>query len=70
VEGESIRKLTPGVQEKQRSDDSDLEDSDAEVNSGTVYRLVKGHLKKLEGGMEQYTKLASSAAAKLSGTRR
>jgi hypothetical protein len=69
VEGESIHKLTPGVRERHRSDESDLEDSDADNKSGTVYRLVKGSLKKLEGGMEQYTRLASSAAAKLSGTR-
>jgi hypothetical protein len=57
------------VRERQQSEESDSEDSDAEINSGTVYRLVKGSLKKLEGGMEQYTKLASSVAAKLSGPR-
>jgi ATP-binding cassette subfamily F protein 3 len=30
-----------------------------------VYRLVKGQLKRLEGGMEQYEEIAARAAARL-----
>jgi ATP-binding cassette subfamily F protein 3 len=67
VEGESPYKLAPGV----RGDDDDAEDSsDSEgeetgVAPGTVYRLTKGQLKKLDGGMEQYEDIAARFAAKL-----
>jgi len=30
-----------------------------------VFRLVKGQLKKLDGGMEQYEDIAARSAAKL-----
>ncbi|ORY17528.1 ABC transporter ATP-binding protein uup-1 [Clohesyomyces aquaticus] len=66
VEGESPYKLAPGV----RADEGpDEEDSDGEEETGavagTVFRLVKGQLKKLEGGMEQYEEIAARAAARL-----
>jgi hypothetical protein len=40
-------------------------DEEAGAAAGTVYRLVKGQLKKLEGGMEQYGEIAARTAAKL-----
>lgn len=33
-----------------------------------MYRLAKGRLKKLDGGMEQYEEIAARAAAKLGKT--
>ncbi|KAL1598115.1 hypothetical protein SLS59_007125 [Nothophoma quercina] len=44
---------------------SDSDGDEAGVTPGTVYRLTKGQLRKLEGGMEQYAALAARTAAKL-----
>jgi len=70
VEGQSPYKLAPGV----RGDEDEAESSDSEgeetgVAPGTVFRLVKGQLKKLEGGMEQYEEIAARSAAKLGKAR-
>ncbi|KAF2732561.1 ABC transporter ATP-binding protein uup-1 [Polyplosphaeria fusca] len=66
VEGESPYKLAPGVQAGEEAEE-DQSDSEEETGApaGTVYRMVKGRLKKLEGGMEQYEEIAARAAAKL-----
>ena len=64
VEGESPYKLAPGAQ----AEDPDDEESDEETTgapAGTVYRLTKGQLKKLDGGMEQYEEIAARTAARL-----
>ncbi|KAJ4299210.1 hypothetical protein N0V90_004454 [Kalmusia sp. IMI 367209] len=67
VEGESPYKLAPGVRaEEEAEDDSSEEETGAPA--GTVYRLFKGQLKKLEGGMERYEEIAARAAAKLGKT--
>ena len=65
VEGESPYKLAPGVRGEDEADVSDSEGDEAGVALGTVYRLTKGQLKKLEGGMEQYAELAARTAARL-----
>lgn len=64
VEGESPYKLAPGMHgDEEPEEDSDEEETGAPA--GTVYRLVKGQLKKLDGGMEQYEEIAARTAAKL-----
>ncbi|KAL5382937.1 hypothetical protein DPSP01_006207 [Paraphaeosphaeria sporulosa] len=64
VEGESPYRLAPGVQtEDEAESSSEEEETGAAV--GTVYRLFKGRLQKLEGGMERYEEMAARAAAKL-----
>lgn len=67
VEGESPYKLAPGVQtgEDPDEEDSGSDDEEAGAPAGTVYRLIKGQLRKLSGGMEQYEDIASRTAAKL-----
>jgi ATP-binding cassette subfamily F protein 3 len=64
VEAVSPHKLAPGIRE---NDDTEESDSDAEEAgiAGTTFRLAKGQLKRLEGGMEQYVEIAARAAAKL-----
>ncbi|KAJ4349668.1 uncharacterized protein N0V89_008285 [Didymosphaeria variabile] len=64
VEGESPYRLAPGVQTEDDPESSSGEEETG-ASGGTVYRLFKGQLKKLEGGMEQYEEIASRAAAKL-----
>ncbi|KAF2271550.1 P-loop containing nucleoside triphosphate hydrolase protein [Westerdykella ornata] len=68
VEGESPYKLAPGLRaqmdEEGEDEDSGSEDEEG-VQPGTVYRIVKGQLRKLEGGMAQYEEIAARAAKKL-----
>lgn len=68
VKGESPYKLAPGVHGEDEADESDSEGDEAGVGAGTVFRLTKGQLKKLEGGMEQYAELAARTAARLGKT--
>lgn len=67
VEGESPYTLAPGARgtEDEAEESSDSEDVEPGAAPGTVYRLVKGQLRKLEGGMEQYEEIAARTAAKL-----
>lgn len=67
VEGASPYTLAPGVRstEDEANESSDSEDSETGVAPGAVYRLVKGQLKRLEGGMEQYEEIAGRSAARL-----
>ncbi len=65
VEGESPYKLAPGVHGEGEADESDSEGDVTGVAPGAVYRLTKGQLKKLEGGMEQYAELAARTAGRL-----
>lgn len=64
VEGESPYKLAPGVQTEDEPDSSS-EEEETGAAVGTVYRLSKGRLRKLEGGMERYEEMAARTAAKL-----
>ncbi len=67
VEGESPYALAAGA----RGTEDEAEDSDDSAGSepgtapGTVYRLAKGQLRRLDGGMEQYEEIATRSAAKL-----
>jgi ATP-binding cassette, subfamily F, member 3 len=54
------------------SDDSDEEGHSGEVwkaPQGVVYRIVKGQLKRLDGGMRKYEEIAAKASAKLKVSR-
>lgn len=70
IEGESPHKLAPGVRgEENEAESSDSEDEQTGVAPGTVFHLVKGQLRKLDGGMEQYEEIAARSAARLSKAR-
>jgi len=66
VEGENPYMITNqrGVDALDMSSGTDHEE-DAEAPRGTVYRLFKGQLKMLEGGMTQYEEIAARASSKL-----
>lgn len=68
VEGESPRRGGSRLAGKHgmEEDEEDEGDSDEEDGKkGTVYRMFKGQLRLLEGGMEQYEGIAERAAEKL-----
>lgn len=67
VEGEWPYKLAPGVRgdEEEADESSESEEEETGAAPGTVYRLTKGQLKKLDGGMEQYAEIAARTAARL-----
>jgi ATP-binding cassette subfamily F protein 3 len=46
-------------------DSSDSESEETGVAPGTVFRLVKGQLRKLDGGMGQYEEIAARSATRL-----
>lgn len=64
VEGESPYRGRPGEDDEGEEDTESDEDSVAGP-TGTVYRVTRGQLKKLDGGMDQYEELAARTAAKL-----
>ncbi|KAH7381491.1 P-loop containing nucleoside triphosphate hydrolase protein [Phaeosphaeria sp. MPI-PUGE-AT-0046c] len=68
IGGESPHKLAPGVGGDE-GESSDSEDEETGVAPGTVFRLVRGQLRKLEGGMQQYEEIAARTAAKLGKSR-
>lgn len=49
----------------QEVEDEDSEDDWQVARKGVVYRLAKGRLRALEGGMQRYEELAVKAATKL-----
>ncbi|KAL6710111.1 hypothetical protein ACN47E_009902 [Coniothyrium glycines] len=63
VEGASPYTLVPGVHAEDEAGDSS-EPEETGVAAGTVYRLARGQLQKVEGGMEQYAEIAARTAAK------
>ena len=67
IEGESPHKLVPGIRglDKEEEESSESESEETGSAPGTVYRLVKGQVKKLDGGMQQYEEIAARAAAKV-----
>lgn len=69
VEGESPKDIAmsnrPGDSDDEQESSSDEQDV---ARLGVVYRLFKGSLKKLEGGMLRYEELAVKASAKMSKT--
>jgi ATP-binding cassette, subfamily F, member 3 len=70
VEGNSISKggsrraAIQGIQEESEEEAESDEDEEG-TKKGTVYRMFKGTLRLLEGGMEQYEEIAERAAKKL-----
>ena len=68
VEGESpksiARSYLPGNDEDDGSDESSEEDEKT-VRQSVVYRVFKGGLRKLDGGMMQYEEVAAKAATKM-----
>ncbi|KAK3062544.1 hypothetical protein LTS18_003854, partial [Coniosporium uncinatum] len=66
VQGENPYMLAnrPGVDAEDMSDETDDEE-DAGSCKGRVYRVSKGQLKVLEGGMTQYEEIAVRASSKL-----
>jgi ATPase subunit of ABC transporter with duplicated ATPase domains len=70
IEGQSPYKLVPRANAEDKPEDDESEDEEETgARVGVVYRLVKGQLKKLDGGMEQYEEIAGRVAARLSKTR-
>ncbi len=68
VEGESPYKLAPGVLHEDEADkesESEGDEAGGAETAGTVFRLIKGQLRRLDGGMEQYAELAARTAARL-----
>lgn len=45
--------------------EGESEEEETGVGGGTVYRVFKGQVRKLEGGMERYEEMAGRAATKL-----
>jgi hypothetical protein len=68
VEGQSPAKLRkqPGMDDdaEEEEDPSD-EDEDGPTKKGVVYRMFKGGLRLLEGGMDQYEGICERTAARL-----
>lgn len=65
VEGESPKNI---ARSNHADDDEESESSDEDDetgNPGVVYRMFKGKLKKLEGGMLKYEELAAKASTKM-----
>ena len=65
VEGENPYRLAPGAQAEEEPASSDSDDDETGASAGSVYRITKGQLRRLEGGMEQYEEIAARTAAKL-----
>jgi hypothetical protein len=69
VEGQSPAKLRrqPGVDDEDDAEEeaSSDEDEDEPQKKGVVYRMFKGQLRLLEGGMDQYEAICERSAAKL-----
>jgi hypothetical protein len=68
VEGQNPAKLRkrPGQDDDEpEEDESGSEDDEGPQKKGVVYRLFKGQLKLLEGGMDQYEAICERASAKL-----
>ncbi|KAK5168795.1 uncharacterized protein LTR77_006104 [Saxophila tyrrhenica] len=69
VEGESANSIARSYRPGDDDDDEESsEDAEESTRLRTVYRLTKGRLKKLEGGMMQYEELAAKASMKMGKT--
>ena len=64
VEGHSSNEMR-GDDESDHEESEDEETEEWQPKAGVVYRLIKGQLKVLEGGMSQYESIAEKAARKL-----
>ncbi|KAK3695957.1 hypothetical protein LTR37_018252 [Vermiconidia calcicola] len=65
VEGESPRSIARRYQPQDEDDSEELSEEESPIRQRTVYRMVKGRLKKLDGGMQQYEEIAARASSKM-----
>lgn len=67
IEGESPHKRPwdPDAEEGEDEESDDSEEEGLEKRKGVVYRLAKGQLKVLEGGIRGYEEMAARASLKL-----
>ena len=70
VEGESLRSMARQLASEQGSDDEESGDNESDdetgaVRRGVVYRLAKGKLVQMQGGMQEYEDRAAKTSAKL-----
>lgn len=66
VEGESPKSIAKSYRPGEEEDEEDSsEDDDGDTRVRVVYRMIKGRLKKLDGGMLQYEELAAKASTKM-----
>ena len=74
VEGQSPAKLRkqPGIDDSNDAEEDLSSDSDEDgtQKKGVVYRMFKGQLRLLEGGMDQYEDICERSAAKLAKARK
>jgi ATPase subunit of ABC transporter with duplicated ATPase domains len=69
VEGESPKSIARSNGQDDNDDDEESSEEDDETgNPGIVYRMFKGKLKKLDGGMLQYEEIAARASTKMGKT--
>lgn len=69
VEGESPKSIARSNGQDDEEDDTESSEEDDESGSpGVVYRMIKGKLKKLDGGMLKYEELAAKASTKMGKT--
>jgi hypothetical protein len=69
VEGESPKSIARSSRPDNDDDDDESSEEDDEAGSpGVVYRMFKGRLKKLDGGMMQYEEIAARASTKMGKT--
>jgi ATPase subunit of ABC transporter with duplicated ATPase domains len=67
VEGENAHKRPwdPDAEDDEEEESEDSEEEGLGKQKGVLYRLAKGQLKVLEGGMRQYEEIASRASSRL-----
>ena len=66
VEGELPKRIAMSQQAEDDDETEESSDEDEDSRSpGVVYRMFKGGLKKLDGGMLQYEEIAAKAATKM-----
>lgn len=74
VEGQSPAKLRkrPGIDDDDDAEEESSSDSDEDgpQKKGVVYRMFKGQLRLLEGGMDQYEAICERAAARLANAQK
>ncbi len=74
MQRESPYKLAPGVRaagEDEADESSESEDEESGLAApGSVFRLARGQLRKLDGGMDEYEDIAARTAARLAKARR
>lgn len=65
VEGESPKSIAMSNRPDDDDDEDDESEEDEAATPGVVYRMLKGKLKKLDGGMLKYEELATKASTKM-----